>query len=380
MEYDLELLREVAASYAKKAIEADEKGNPRLAIIYYYKAITTLKKLVKLESRERIKKIYEKRLRQYSARIQKLLGEAKSKRSYSSGKEESEFEKVAREAVIIEKPKVRWEDIADLENAKRALMEAIVWPLQRPDLFRGSRRPWKGILLFGPPGCGKTLLAKAVASNVDATFLNVDAALILSKWLGESEKIVKSIFNLARKNQPAIIFIDEVDAIASVRKSDDNDAIHRVKTIFLTEMDGLLSSPDERIVVIGATNVPEAIDPAFRRRFEKRIYVPLPDFGARKEIFRIHLKGVEIAGDVDLDKLAELTEGYTGHDIALVVREAIMYPIRELAEKGLLSKKDAKPRPVNMEDFLRALRKVRSSITKEEIRKYVEWARKYASE
>ncbi len=380
MEYEIELLRELAANYAKKAVEADQRGNTRTAVIYYYKAIVALKKLVKAESRKAVRKIYEERLKQYSSRVQKLLSEIKGARLGKSGKEEHELERIAREAIIIEKPKVSWEDIANLENAKRALMEAIVWPMQRPDLFRGSRRPWKGILLFGPPGCGKTLLAKAVAGSVDATFLNIDAALILSKWLGESEKIVKSIFRIAREHQPAIIFIDEVDAIASMRREGENEAIHRVKTVFLTQMDGLLSSPNERIVVIGATNVPELLDPAFRRRFEKRIYVPPPDFRARKEIFRIHLRDVEVADDVDYDELARLTEGYTGHDIALIVREAVMNPIRELAEKGLLTRKDVKPRPVKMSDLLEALKKIKPSITGEEIRKYEVWARKFASE
>ena len=165
-----------------------------------------------------------------------------------------------------------------------------------------------------------------------------------------------------------------------MRREGENEAIHRVKTVFLTQMDGLLSSPDERIVVIGATNVPELLDPAFRRRFEKRIYVPPPDFRARKEIFRIHLRDVEVADDVDYDELARLTEGYTGHDIALIVREAVMNPIRELAEKGLLTRKDVKPRPVKMSDLLEALKKIKPSITGEEIRKYEVWARKFASE
>jgi len=170
-----------------------------------------------------------------------------------------------------------------------------------------------------------------------------------------------------------------VDSIASVRSANEHEAIHRVKTIFLSEMDGLYSRPDERIVVIGATNMPELLDPAFRRRFEKRIYVPLPDFRARKEIFRIHLKGVTLSQDIDFDKLASLTRGYTGHDIALVVREAVMRPIRELARAGLLDKKDAKPRPVTMEDFIEALKIIKPSVSEKEIYKYEEWAKSFGS-
>ncbi len=379
-----EALLEVASENAKKAIIAERQGRKNDAIIYYYRAISALKKLVKIEDREEIKRIYEKRLKEYSRRVMDLLSETKRmkkriKKAKGEEKESEELEDIIKSAIIIEKPKVRFEDIANLEKAKKALMEAIIWPLKRPDLFKGSRSPWRGILLFGPPGCGKTLLAKAVANAVNATFINIDSATILSKWFGESEKIVKEVFRVARKKQPAIIFIDEVDAIASIRKADEHDTMHRVKTILLMEMDGLLSSSEDRIVVIGATNLPELLDPAFRRRFEKRIYVPLPDFEARKEIFKIHLRGIELADDVDFDELAKLTEGYTGHDIALIVKEAVMRPIRELAEKNLLDKKGTKPRPVNMNDFREAIKIIKPSVSPEEIKKYEEWARKFAT-
>ncbi len=379
-----EALLEVASENAKKAIIAERQGRKNDAIIYYYRAISALKKLVKIEDREEIKRIYEKRLKEYSRRVMDLLSETKRmkkriKKAKGEEKESEELEDIIKSAIIIEKPKVRFEDIANLEKAKKALMEAIIWPLKRPDLFKGSRSPWRGIRLFGPPGCGKTLLAKAVANAVNATFINIDSATILSKWFGESEKIVKEVFRVARKKQPAIIFIDEVDAIASIRKADEHDTMHRVKTILLMEMDGLLSSSEDRIVVIGATNLPELLDPAFRRRFEKRIYVPLPDFEARKEIFKIHLRGIELADDVDFDELAKLTEGYTGHDIALIVKEAVMRPIRELAEKNLLDKKGTKPRPVNMNDFREAIKIIKPSVSPEEIKKYEEWARKFAT-
>ncbi len=377
-----DVLRELASNNVKRAINLERQGKYDEAIIYYYRAISALKKLVKIEEKASLRKIYESRLRQYARRVLLLLreGNKREKRGIRSGiDEKNELRSLIKEAIITEKPKLSWDDIANLENAKKALMEAVVWPMLRPDLFRGSRRPWKGILLFGPPGCGKTLLAKAVAGSVNAVFFNVDSSLILSKWLGESEKIVKELFRMARNNQPAIIFIDEIDAIASVRSAEEHEAIHRVKTVFLSEMDGLESSPDEKVIMIGATNMPELIDPAFRRRFEKRIYVPLPDFRARKQIFKIHLRDTELAEDVNFDKLAELTEGYTGHDIALVVREAIMRPIRELAEAGLLSQKNSKPRPVTMGDFLEAIKIIKPSVSREEIEKYERWARKYAT-
>ncbi len=381
MSASIDMLREMASSNAKMAIKMERKGNLDEAIVYYYRAITALKKLIKMEERKSIRKIYEDRLKQYAKRVLELLDMVKrdSTVKISGTEEKSELRRMVKEAILVEKPDVKWEDIADLERAKEALMEAVIWPLKRPDLFKGSRRPWKGVLLFGPPGCGKTLLAKAVANSVNATFFIVDSSVILSKWLGESEKIVKELFRMAREKQPAIIFIDEVDAIASARSVNEHDAIHRVKTVLLAEMDGLYAKPDERLLVIGATNMPELIDPAFRRRFEKRIYVPLPSFDARKEIFKIHLQGVNISDDIDFNKLAELTEGYTGHDIALLAREAIMRPIRELARSGLLDQKDAKPRPVRMEDFIAALKVIRPSVSKKEIIKYEQWARMFSS-
>lgn len=382
MSNSIDILRDAAATSAKKAIKLEKQGNLNEAIAYYYRAITALKKLIKMEERKSIRKIYEDRLKQYAKKVLELLEVVKKEersKSESGTKEKNELRKMVKDAILVEKPDVTWSDIADLEKAKEALMEAVIWPLKRPDLFRGSRRPWRGILLFGPPGCGKTLLAKAVANSVNATFFTVDSSVILSKWLGESEKIVKELFKMARENQPAIIFIDEVDAIASMRSINEHDAIHRVKTVLLAEMDGMYANPDERILVIGATNMPEILDPAFRRRFEKRIYVPLPNFDARKEILKIHLKGVSVSDDVDFSKLAKLTEGYTGHDIALLVREAIMRPIRELARLGLLDRKDVKPRPVNMSDFIEALKIVKPSVSKKEIAKYDEWAKIFGS-
>lgn len=381
MSTSIDVLRDMASSNAKMAIKLERQGNINEAIVYYYRAITALKKLIKMEERPTIRKIYEDRLKQYAKRVLELLNAVKKENKFkkSGSEEKDELRKMLKEAILIEKPDVKWEDIANLERAKEALIEAVIWPLKRPDLFQGSRRPWKGVLLFGPPGCGKTLLAKAVANSVKATFFTIDSSVILSKWLGESEKIVRELFSVARENQPAIIFIDEVDAIASVRSANEHDAIHRVKTVLLMEMDGMYARPNERLLVIGATNMPELLDPAFRRRFEKRIYVPLPSFEARKEILRIHLRGVTVDKNIDFNKLAKLTEGYTGHDIALLVREAVMRPIRELARSGLLDRKDAKPRPVRMNDFLEALEVVKPSVSKEEIVKYERWAREFGS-
>ena len=177
-------LREMAAMNAKKAIELERQERFDEAILHYYRAISALKKLIRIEERRSLRKVYESRLKQYAKRVLELLKSTKKMKEYtqrSGVDEKSELRSIVKDAILIEKPKVSWDDIANLEKAKQSLMEAIVWPMMRPDLFRGSRKPWKGILLFGPPGCGKTLLAKAVAGSVNATFFNVDSSIILSK-------------------------------------------------------------------------------------------------------------------------------------------------------------------------------------------------------
>ncbi len=380
-------LLQYASQIAKEATKLDREGNYKEAIEKYVKAAEVLLKLSKLTENPKLQTIYYQKAKEYVERSKELKNYLKGKTTRityltRSGKKITEdvdaLTAAIADTVVYEKPKVRWEDVADLQAAKTALREAIIIPILRPDLFKGPRKPWKGILLYGPPGCGKTLLAKAAAAECDATFFNVDAASLVSKWLGESEKLVKTLFNLARQNQPSIIFIDEIDSIATVRAEEDIGGERRLKTQLLIEMDGLRERDDERIIVLGATNRPWDIDPAMRRRFEKRIYVPLPDRDARKEIFRIHTEGAELAPDVDFDKLAELTEGYSGADIALICREALMIPIRELDQEGKLTEIE-KIRPVTMRDFMQSLSKIKPSVSPEEIERYEEWTREFAT-
>lgn len=195
--------------------------------------------------------------------------------------ETSKLKSALEEAIVTEKPNVKWTDIAGLVKAKESLKEAVILPIRFPDFFEGARKPWKGILLYGPPGTGKTYLAKACATETEGTFFSVSSADLVSKYVGESEKLIKNLFALAREKKPSIIFIDEVDSLCGNRSDGENEASRRVKTEFLVQMQGV-GNDDKGVLVLGATNLPWALDPAIRRRFEKRIYIPLPDAPARK--------------------------------------------------------------------------------------------------
>ncbi len=264
------------------------------------------------------------------------------------------IEPSAMREIMIQKPNVRWQDIGDLEEVKQKLREIIEWPLKRPELFKKAGiKPPKGVLLYGPPGCGKTLLAKAVANESEANFIAVKGPEILSKWVGESERNIRKIFKKARQVAPAIIFFDEFDAISQVRGASMTDVTERVINQLLTEIDGIEEL--EKVVVIAATNRPDLIDPALLRpgRIDVHLEIPMPDKKARKEIFKVHTRNMPLAKDVNLDKLAELTEGFSGADIAACCREAGMEAIREAL------KKRAKEIKIKMEYFERAIEKVR---------------------
>ncbi|MGC9148237.1 MAG: CDC48 family AAA ATPase [Sulfolobales archaeon] len=263
--------------------------------------------------------------------------------------------------VFVEVPEVRWSDVGGLENVKQQLREAVEWPLKYPHVFeKMGIRPPKGILLYGPPGVGKTLLAKAAATESEANFIAVNGPEILSKWVGESEKAIREIFRRARMVAPVIVFFDEIDAIAPIRGHDVSGVTDRIVNQLLTELDGI--KPLRGVVVIAATNRPDLVDPALLRpgRFDRVIYVPPPDKNARLEILKIHTRKVPLAEDVDLTKLAEMTEGYSGADLEALVREAVLLALRERLEV----------RPVSMEYFLRALKIIKPSLHGEIDKKY----------
>ncbi|MCD6369780.1 MAG: AAA family ATPase, partial [Thermoproteales archaeon] len=283
-----------------------------------------------------------------------------------------EITPTALREIEIEIPSVRWEDVGGLREAKQELQEAVEWPLKYPEAFRRlGIRPPKGILLYGPPGCGKTLLAKAVATESDANFISIKGPEVFSKWVGESERAIREIFRKARQVAPAVIFIDEIDALAPVRGYGVGDSMvtERVVSQLLTEMDGIEKL--EGVVVIGATNRPDIVDPALLRpgRLERIIYVGPPDEEARLEILKIHTRNMPLGEDVNLVELARLTEGYSGSDLELLVREAGLLALRE----------DLDISKVYMRHFQVALSKIKPSVTEDMLRYYQIWSEKARS-
>uniref|UniRef100_A0AAQ4NX14 Katanin p60 ATPase-containing subunit A1 n=1 Tax=Gasterosteus aculeatus aculeatus TaxID=481459 RepID=A0AAQ4NX14_GASAC len=292
--------------------------------------------------------------------------------------------------IVSRNPNVHWDDIADLEDAKKLLREAVVLPMWMPDFFKGIRRPWKGVLMVGPPGTGKTMLAKAVATECGTTFFNVSSSTLTSKYRGESEKLVRLLFEMARFYAPTTIFIDEVDSICGRRgTSDEHEASRRVKSELLVQMDGVGGAldnddPSKMVMVLAATNFPWDIDEALRRRLEKRIYIPLPTAEGRVELLKINLREVDVAADVDLDLIAEKIEGYSGADITNVCRDASMMAMRRRIQ-GLSPEeiralsKDELQMPVTMEDFTLTLRKISKSVSAADLEKYEAWMTEFGS-
>ncbi|XP_073127339.1 ATPase family AAA domain-containing protein FIGL1 [Henckelia pumila] len=280
-------------------------------------------------------------------------------------------------------PNVRWNDIAGLEHAKKCVTEMVIWPLLRPDIFKGCRSPGRGLLLFGPPGTGKTMIGKAIAGEARATFFYISASSLTSKWIGEGEKLVRALFGVASCRQPAVIFVDEIDSLLSQRKSDgEHESSRRLKTQFLIEMEGF-DSGSEQILLIGATNRPQELDEAARRRLTKRLYIPLPTTEARAWIIKNLLEKDKLFNLLkeEIDTICKLTEGYSGSDMKNLVKDASMGPLREALREGIeitnLKKEDM--RPVNLLDFEKALQEVRPSVSLNELGTYEKWNMQFGS-
>ncbi|KAL3829489.1 hypothetical protein ACJIZ3_018291 [Penstemon smallii] len=275
----------------------------------------------------------------------------------------NEFEKKLLEEVIMRDDiGVKFDDIGAFDDIKNSLVELVMLPLQRPELFKSELlKPCKGILLFGPPGTGKTMLAKAIATESGANFINVSHPTILSKWYGEAEKYVKAIFSLARKIAPSVIFIDEVDSFLGTRRESEHEVSRRVKNEFMMNWDGLRTNNSERVLVLAATNRPFDLDEAVIRRMPRRFLVNLPDVQYRSKILKVILAKEELSPDISFDSIARMTEGFSGSDLKDLCAAAAYGPVRDILKND--KEKPAERRPLNMEDFKYASNQVRASVS-----------------
>ncbi|XP_063244766.1 vacuolar protein sorting-associated protein 4 [Bacillus rossius redtenbacheri] len=362
-----------AIDLVTKATEEDKNKNYEEALRLYEHGVEYFLHAIKYEAQgEKAKESIRSKCIQYLDRAEKLkeyLKKGKTKKPVKEGESKSDDKKSDSDsdsddpekkklqaklegAIVVEKPQVKWSDVAGLEGAKEALKEAVILPIKFPHLFTGKRIPWKGILLFGPPGTGKSFLAKAVATEANnSTFFSVSSSDLVSKWLGESEKLVRNLFELARQHKPSIVFIDEVDSLCSSRSDNESESARRIKTEFLVQMQGV-GTDNEGILVLGATNIPWVLDAAIRRRFEKRIYIPLPEEHARLTMFKLHLGSTpHTLTEEDLKVLAQKTSGYSGADISIVVRDALMQPVRKV-QTATHFKRVRGPSPVNPDQIV----------------------------
>jgi SpoVK/Ycf46/Vps4 family AAA+-type ATPase len=397
-------LENSASKYAAEAIRLDSQGSRGMAVQSYQRAIEALVKLIEIYPEYKLNKIYMERASAYQNRIKSLQmshgldderttidnhineklhpinGNGKTANHPDRLKQSNNVESIKADfddLVLKEKPDVSWNEVIGLEDAKRAMRESIVYPTKRADLFPLG---WpRGILLYGPPGCGKTLLAAAAAAEIDGYFINVDAASMMSKWLGEAEKNVSKLFSMARKlneneNIPVLLFIDEIDSLLGTRNSEVGGEV-RVKNQFLTEMDGINGKAKEtQLYVIGATNKPWSLEAGFLRRFQKRIYVTLPDIASRINLFNQYTTPLKKEKTLKNEELAKFTEGYSASDIKDICQSAQLRVVNELFESGKAMDVQEIPRAITASDFKEIYKIRKPSVTSEMIRAYMKWS------
>ncbi|KAK4482695.1 hypothetical protein RD792_009862 [Penstemon davidsonii] len=426
--------KEQAIDYVRQAVAEDNSGNYAKAFPLYMNALEYFKTHLKYEKNPKIKEAITQKFTEYLRRAEEIRavideggsgpaanGDAavatrpktKPKDGGNDGEDvdKDKLRAGLSSAIVREKPNVKWNDVAGLESAKQALQEAVILPVKFPQFFTGKRRPWRAFLLYGPPGTGKSYLAKAVATEADSTFFSVSSSDLVSKWMGESEKLVSNLFQMARESSPAIIFVDEIDSLCGQRgEGNESEASRRIKTELLVQMQGV-GHNDDKVLVLAATNTPYALDQAIRRRFDKRIYIPLPDQKARQHMFKVHLGDTpHNLAESDFEVLARKSEGFSGSDISVCVKDVLFEPVRktqdamffikssndtwipcgpkqpgavqitmqELATEGLAAK--IIPPPISKTDFDKVLARQRPTVSKSDLDVHERFTKEFGEE
>ncbi|MBN1896733.1 MAG: ATP-binding protein [Candidatus Aenigmarchaeota archaeon] len=361
------MLRQQLQAELELAHKAEAAGKDKESGEHYVKAGALARKIAYSAPREHSEEFF------HSA------GQYESKGNViktTEGKDRAESDEMIDKLVVTQKPATKWEDIGGLDDAKHALREAIIMPFVggKPDFVRTT----KSILLYGPPGTGKTLLAKASSNTLSATFFEAKASGLLSKYFGESSKIISSLFQKAAEKQPSLIFLDEIDSLAPSRSGDINESSRRVLGEILEGMDGFSASKEDKVIFIGATNKPWDLDDALLSRFQRKVYVPLPDEESRKSIFTIHLKGAQLR--LNINDLVKRSVGYSGRDIAALCQHAISSMVKEQNPEleDLTSKQletyMLKTRELLPSDFDGAFEKIKPASDAKSLEKYSDWA------
>ena len=388
-------LEKSASQYATNAIKYDSQGARGMAITNYQKATETLYKLMRLYPDSQLNKIYTERVKSYRNRINALqavqsgdvepaidpTASPEEQRATLANHQKNNFD----DMIMKERPDVRWTDVIGVDDAKNALRESIVYPTKRSDLFPLG---WpRGILLYGPPGCGKTVLAAATANELDGYFINVDGSTMMSKWLGEAEKNVAKLFKMARsyadrESKPVILFIDELDSLLGERTNEIGGEV-RSRNQFLTELDGINGKgKDTKLYVIGATNKPWSLDHPFLRRFQKRIYVSLPTLESREKLFTLYTNKLKLDGRVRSHTLASIFDGYSASDIKDICQSVQLKVVNEMFnstdyQEPIAGENTAQPRSITMKDFRESITRRKPSVSMDMNRAYFKWSEQF---